>query len=251
VYSPLIGLGEADMLLVFEEAEALRYAEYLKPGGAAVVNQHTIEPITVTSGGARYPTEVELQQVYAALTERLHVVPGTAIARDLGNARAANVVLMGALSTFLEIPTETWLEVIAARVPPKVRRETRCRTFEVLFNGPKESPRESESDLRGFLIVALCLYDGFGRALFQATQALDAQFLVDDELALSLADGLFRAHLYAGPALDAIVSDYDHATEISLFLCVLASPAASPLYSNPLGRQLGAILMRLAPACDP
>ena len=119
VYSPLISLGEADMLLVFEEAEALRYVEYLKPGGAAVVNQHTIEPITVTSGGARYPTEADLEAVYGALTERLHVVPGTAIARDLGNARAANVVLMGALSTFLEIPTETWLGIIEARVPPK------------------------------------------------------------------------------------------------------------------------------------
>jgi indolepyruvate ferredoxin oxidoreductase beta subunit len=119
VYSPLIGLGEADILLVFEEAEALRYAEYLKLGGAAVVNQHTIEPITVTSGGARYPTEADLKSVYAALTERLYIVPGTAIADDLGNPRAANVVLIGALSTFLEVPVETWLEVIEARVPPK------------------------------------------------------------------------------------------------------------------------------------
>jgi indolepyruvate ferredoxin oxidoreductase beta subunit len=119
VYSPLVGLGEADMLLIFEEAEALRYAEYLKPGGVAVVNQHMIEPVTVTSGGARYPTEADLRAVYAALTDRLYLVPGTAIARDLGNALAANVVLLGALSTFLDLPAETWLEVIEARVPPK------------------------------------------------------------------------------------------------------------------------------------
>jgi indolepyruvate ferredoxin oxidoreductase beta subunit len=119
VFSPLIGLGEADLLLVFEEAEALRYAEYLKPGGAAIVNQHTIEPITVTSGGAHYPTEEELQAVYAGLTDRLRLVPGTAIARDLGNSRAANVVLLGALSTFLDVPAETWLEVIEAQVPAR------------------------------------------------------------------------------------------------------------------------------------
>jgi indolepyruvate ferredoxin oxidoreductase beta subunit len=119
VYSPLIGLGEADMLMVFEEAEALRYAEFLKPGGAVVVNQHTIKPITVTSGGARYPTEADLQAVFAKLTDRLYLVPGTAIARDLGNARAANVVLLGAVSTFLDVPAETWLEVIETRVPPK------------------------------------------------------------------------------------------------------------------------------------
>ena len=46
-------------------------------------------------------------------------MPGTAIAQELGTARAANVVLLGALSTFLEVPEETWLQVIEARVPPK------------------------------------------------------------------------------------------------------------------------------------
>ncbi|MGD8627208.1 MAG: indolepyruvate oxidoreductase subunit beta [Anaerolineae bacterium] len=119
VYSPLIGLGEADVLLVFEEAEALRYAEFLKPGGAAIVNRHKIEPITVTSGGAHYPGEEALRKVYRDLTERLHLVPGTGIAQELGNARAANVVLLGALSALLEVPAETWLAVVEERVPPK------------------------------------------------------------------------------------------------------------------------------------
>ena len=119
VYSPLTGLGEVDFLLVFEEAEALRYAEYLRPGGTAVVNRHTIMPITVTSGGAHYPAEEELLAAYAQLTDHLHLVPGTQVARELGNIRAANVVLLGALSTFLDIPKETWLEVIGSRVPAK------------------------------------------------------------------------------------------------------------------------------------
>ena len=119
VYSPLIGLGEADFLLVFEEAEALRYAAYLKPGGIAIVNEYTIKPITVTSGGAHYPSRAELETTYEQLTDQLYLVPGTALAQELGNARAANVVLLGALSTFLDLPPETWLEVIATRVPPK------------------------------------------------------------------------------------------------------------------------------------
>ncbi|MGD2205366.1 MAG: indolepyruvate oxidoreductase subunit beta [Anaerolineae bacterium] len=119
VYSPLVGLGEADILLVFERAEALRYAEYLKANGVAIVNKHTIEPITVTSGGAHYPTEGEFQTVYGEVTDRLYSVPGTAIAQELGNARAANVVLLGALSSFLDVPAETWLQVVEARVPPK------------------------------------------------------------------------------------------------------------------------------------
>jgi indolepyruvate ferredoxin oxidoreductase beta subunit len=119
VYSPLIGLGEADFLLVFERAEAVRYAEFLKAGGAAVVNRHTIEPITVTSGGAHYPAEDEVRAVYAQITDRLYFVPGTAIAEELGNDRVANVVLLGALSTQIDVPAETWLEVIGARVPPR------------------------------------------------------------------------------------------------------------------------------------
>jgi indolepyruvate ferredoxin oxidoreductase beta subunit len=119
VYSPLVGLGEADILLVFERAEALRYAEYLKPGGAAIVDGHAIKPITVTSGGAHYPSEEELRVAFRPLTDRLHVVPGTAIAQSLGNARVANVVLLGAVSALLDVPVETWLQVIEARVPPR------------------------------------------------------------------------------------------------------------------------------------
>jgi indolepyruvate ferredoxin oxidoreductase beta subunit len=119
VYSPLVGLGEADFLLGFEQAEALRYVEYLRPGGSAVVNDYTIEPITVTSGGAHYPTAQELRAVYAKVTDHLHVVPGTGIALELGNSRTANVVLLGALSTLLDVPDEIWQQVIEARVPRK------------------------------------------------------------------------------------------------------------------------------------
>jgi len=119
VYSPLIGRGEADLLLVFEEAEALRYVEYLKPGGTAVVNRQTIKPITVTSGGASYPTEEELRQVYRGITDRFYLVDGAAIAQELGNPRVANVVLLGAIAALLDVPEETWLRVIEARVPPR------------------------------------------------------------------------------------------------------------------------------------
>jgi indolepyruvate ferredoxin oxidoreductase beta subunit len=138
VYSPLIGLGEADFLLVFEEAEALRYAEYLKQGGVAVVNQQSILPITVTSGGAHYPTEAELTAVYRTLTSRFYLVQGTAIAQELGNARTANVVLLGALSTFLDVPPETWLAVVEARVPARyveINRRAFLRGRQAIANG--------------------------------------------------------------------------------------------------------------------
>ena len=119
VYSPLVGEGEADILLAFEEAEALRYVNYLRQGGVVVVNRQAIKPITVTSGGAHYPSEEELRAVYGRVTNRFYLVPGADLAEELGNARAANVVLLGALSSFLDVPAETWLAVIEKRVPPR------------------------------------------------------------------------------------------------------------------------------------
>jgi indolepyruvate ferredoxin oxidoreductase beta subunit len=119
VHSPLVGLGEADLLLAFEEAEALRYAEFLRRDGVAVVNRQAILPVTVSSGGAHYPTEEELRAVYGVLTGRFHLVAGTALAQELGNERMANVVLLGAMSSFLDVPVEIWLTVIEGRVPER------------------------------------------------------------------------------------------------------------------------------------
>jgi indolepyruvate ferredoxin oxidoreductase beta subunit len=121
VWSPLIGVGEADVLLAFEKAEALRYAEFLRPRGTAIVNEQAIHPITVTMGGMHYPTDEELAAVYARLTPRLQIVPGAAIAARLGNIRAANVVLLGALSRSLDVPDEIWRAAIDARVPQRWR----------------------------------------------------------------------------------------------------------------------------------
>ena len=137
VHSPLIGEGEADILLAFEEAEALRYARYLRQGGVVVVNRQAIRPITVTSGGAHYPSEEELRAVYGRITDRFFVVPGAALAEKLGNARAANVVLLGVLSSFFDLPAETWLAVIEKRVPPRYVELNRQAFFagrEVLGN---------------------------------------------------------------------------------------------------------------------
>jgi hypothetical protein len=73
------------------------------------------------------------------------------------------------------------------------------------------------------LVVTLVFYDSFVRALVQASRALDALFLVDDELAVSLADGLFGADFGARAALNAIVGDYHHAIELLCFSVYLPS----------------------------
>ena len=119
VYSPLTAKGEVDILVAFERLEALRYVEFLRPGGTVLVNDHQIIPITVTSGGAEYPGDERIRAVLAEVTDDVRWVDGIAIAGELGNARVANVVLLGALSALLDVPESIWLEVIEKRVPAR------------------------------------------------------------------------------------------------------------------------------------
>jgi indolepyruvate ferredoxin oxidoreductase beta subunit len=119
VFSPLVGLGEADILLSFEKVEALRFAEFLRQGGTAVVNDMAIVPVTVSSGTAVYPGDEHLAKVFASLDAELVMVPGERLAQEAGNVKAANVVLLGAISRLLPLPEETWWECLAQRVPKK------------------------------------------------------------------------------------------------------------------------------------
>jgi indolepyruvate ferredoxin oxidoreductase beta subunit len=139
VYSPLVGAGEVDALLAFEKVEALRCLNQLRPGALVLVNMEAIEPVTVTSGGQAYPTDEHLYQVVGQVTPRGTFLHAATIAEGLGNIRAANVVLLGALSALLDrqavqagltvpapwpgpgldLTPETWLKVILARVPAR------------------------------------------------------------------------------------------------------------------------------------
>ncbi|MDH7486305.1 MAG: indolepyruvate oxidoreductase subunit beta [Anaerolineae bacterium] len=119
VYSPLTAKGEVDILVAFEKLEALRTVEFLRPGGTVLVNDQAIIPITVTSGGAEYPDDERIRAVLAQVTDDVRWVDGIAIAGELGNARVANVVLLGALSALLDVPESIWLEVIEQRVPAR------------------------------------------------------------------------------------------------------------------------------------
>lgn len=127
VYSPLVGGGEVDVFLAFEKAEALRNLNQLRKGALALINLAEIEPVTVTSGGQLYPDDATLHQKIAEVTQEAIYVDGEATAQGLGNVRAANVVLLGALSALMErqgltgpeLSAETWLKVIIERVPAK------------------------------------------------------------------------------------------------------------------------------------
>jgi indolepyruvate ferredoxin oxidoreductase beta subunit len=127
VYSPLVGAGEVDVFLAFEKVEALRTLNQLRPGALALINLAAIEPVTVTSGGQPYPDDDTMRHAVAQVTQKVVYVDGEATAQGLGNVRAANVVLLGALSALMEreglagaeLSAGTWLKVITERVPPK------------------------------------------------------------------------------------------------------------------------------------
>jgi indolepyruvate ferredoxin oxidoreductase beta subunit len=127
VYSPLVGAGEVDVFVAFEKVEALRNLNQMRMGALVLVNMATIEPVTVTSGGQPYPDDATLHQKISEVTKDVIYVDGEATALALGNVRAANVVLLGALSALMEregltgeeLSADTWLKVIIARVPPK------------------------------------------------------------------------------------------------------------------------------------
>lgn len=127
VFSPLIGAGEVDVLLAFEKAEALRNLNLLRHGALALINTEAILPVTVTSGGQPYPEDERLKSVFAEVTDQAVYIDGVRLAEETGNPKAANVVLLGALSGLMEstgltgseLPVEKWLEIVSQRVPAK------------------------------------------------------------------------------------------------------------------------------------
>jgi indolepyruvate ferredoxin oxidoreductase beta subunit len=119
VHSPLIPAGGADILVGFEQVEAVRYAHFLKPGGRILVNQQAIPPITVSAGSSIYPTMECLREHLARVTDHVDWVPALDIARAMGNDKVTNVVMLGALSAMLDVPERIWLKVIESRVPSR------------------------------------------------------------------------------------------------------------------------------------
>jgi indolepyruvate ferredoxin oxidoreductase beta subunit len=127
VFSPLVPEGTAQVLASLEKIEALRFASFLEPGGLAVVSSQVIVPVTVSSGQARYPADAE-ERLRKAF-RRLAYIDAVGVAEKICDTRVANVVLLGALSTALDLPAECWEEAIAQCVKPKFR-EVNSRAFE-------------------------------------------------------------------------------------------------------------------------
>ncbi len=121
VFSPVISPGEADFVIAFEKLEAVRVRSYLRPHGQIIVDRHALPPMTVSAGEASYPDDASIQSWLEAVSAQVYWVPGVEIAEELGNAKAANIVLLGAFSAILRHNHSLWLEIVRQRVPEKHR----------------------------------------------------------------------------------------------------------------------------------
>jgi len=118
IYSPLIKMGEADYLFMTEKMEILRWLAFCNPSTVIVADDITINPPSVNLGEMEYPQDIE--QTLRTNFKKVYIISASAMAAELGNARAANVVLMGAFSMLLDIEEEIWLTCLLARLPEKL-----------------------------------------------------------------------------------------------------------------------------------
>ena len=123
VYSPLIKQGEVDLLFAFEQLEGLRWINHLKPNGRVVMNDYKINPPIVNLGEMEYPKGIP--EIIKSKFKDFYLVKGTEIAIQIGDARAANVVLLGAISKFFEVGADLWLNNILKYLPAKVHELNR------------------------------------------------------------------------------------------------------------------------------
>ncbi len=113
VYSPIIGKGQADVLVSFEVMEALRWLEYLKPDGVAIINNYRIPSAPILAGKADYPDGI-LEEIQSKVKTK--AIDAIKLAQDLGNEKAMNIVLLGALVKAMELEEINWIKIIESTV---------------------------------------------------------------------------------------------------------------------------------------
>jgi indolepyruvate ferredoxin oxidoreductase beta subunit len=117
VYSPLIDKGDVDCLMAFETSEGLRAADWLKKDGTIISSMTRMVPPITTTGDFDYPKN-PADQIRRKIDDA-KIFDADKLAQKLGNVRLVNTILLGVLSTSMEIAEDTWLETVKRRVPKK------------------------------------------------------------------------------------------------------------------------------------
>lgn len=117
VFSPVVPEGEGDILFGFELLETYRYLSLLKPGATVVANDYKIAPPSVLLGQAVYPKGLP-EKIKVTFPDFM-LVDGQGLALQAGDVRAANTVMLGAVSKQLEIADQVWQQALEKMVPKK------------------------------------------------------------------------------------------------------------------------------------
>ena len=117
VASPIVALGEADLILSFEQLEAARWLPYLKKGGTIITNTQKMDPMPVVMGAAEYPHDI--LDAIRAKGVKLVAVDALSMAVEAGSAKAVNVALIGVMARNMDLEKQVWKDTIAATVPAK------------------------------------------------------------------------------------------------------------------------------------
>lgn len=131
VYSPVIEKGEADIIIAFEQLEAARWLEYLKPDGILIANTQRIDPMPVIMGAAKYPenilTKLQNKNIKVISVDALD------LAVKAGNSKSTNVVLLGVTARFLGFERNMWIDIIRSTVPEKML-DINVKAFDLGYN---------------------------------------------------------------------------------------------------------------------
>ena len=113
VYSPVIEIGGADMIVSFEKMEALRYIRYLKPEGKIVTNNFRMNSVSTLVGKFEYKEDeidAELKRLNATM------VDAAKKAEELGNIKVMNVILLGSLVKSMNLEHIDWKDIIKQKI---------------------------------------------------------------------------------------------------------------------------------------
>ena len=118
VFSPLIPVGDGDVLLSFEKLEALRWLPYLSPKGTVIVNTQELEPLPVLTGEAEYSGGI-LEEIEGKVG-RLIAAEALSIDPVSKNPRMVNTFLLGILAQTMEYDKEKWFRVMEQEIKAKL-----------------------------------------------------------------------------------------------------------------------------------
>ena len=131
VYSPVIEEGEADFIVSFEKIEAARYIRDLKAGGTVIVNTQQIDPMPVIIGNAQYPSDILDEMKTKGVS--VDAIDALSLATQAGSSKACNIVLMGRLAKYFDIPVEKWEAAVEKCVKPAFI-EINKKAFDLGYN---------------------------------------------------------------------------------------------------------------------